>query len=118
MLEELAMDAAAGRSCSFDLVLIDADKEGMHGYFDLLMGSPGLLTDGALVCVDLTPFKGQPPLRYVKYGFPHRWEVNSGQDQIDALRKVVSQSTEFDSHEFGGLLVVQRRTARSHCTVD
>lgn len=110
-LEDMARQAKAGLMRPFDLVIVDADKEGMRRYFDLLWNSPGLLAPGAVVCVDMTPFKGQPPLRYLKYGFPHRWQVASGQEEIDALRATVQESKEFTSYEFGRLLVVQRAAA-------
>jgi predicted O-methyltransferase YrrM len=108
-LEGLAGKAKEGLVKPFDLVIVDADKEGMQQYFDLLWSSPGLLSDGAVVCVDMTPFKGQPPTRYLKYGFPHRWQSSSGQTEIEALRAAVRESPDLVAHEFGGLLVVQRR---------
>lgn len=113
VLEGLACKAKAGHVKPFDLVVVDADKEGMKEYFDLLWSSPNLLSEGAVVCVDMTPFKGQPPTRYVKYGFPHRWQSSSGQAEIDALRTAVHESPEFVAYEFGGLLVVQRKKASS-----
>eukprot|EP00443_Scrippsiella_acuminata_P052836 CAMPEP_0115489002 /NCGR_PEP_ID=MMETSP0271-20121206/61781_1 /TAXON_ID=71861 /ORGANISM="Scrippsiella trochoidea, Strain CCMP3099" /LENGTH=289 /DNA_ID=CAMNT_0002917139 /DNA_START=87 /DNA_END=956 /DNA_ORIENTATION=+ len=108
-LEGLAREAKAGRAKPFDLVIVDADKEGMQEYFDLLWSSPNLLSEDAVVCVDMTPFKGQPPTRYVKYGFPHRWQSSSGQAEIDALRTAVCESPEFAAYEFEGLLIVQRK---------
>lgn len=95
---------------AFDVVIVDADKEGMREYFDLLWQTPGLLSKGAVVCVDMTPFKGQPPLRYLKFGFPFRCETSSGQEQIDALRSFVKASPDFSAHEFGGLLIVQQKS--------
>lgn len=112
-LEALAGNAEAGHMKPFDLVIVDADKEGMRQYFDLLWSSPGLLSAGAVVCVDMTPFKGQPPTRYLKYGFPHRWQSSSGQAEIEALRTAVRGSPDYVAHEFGGLLVVQRKAASS-----
>jgi len=108
-LEGLACKAKTGHAKPFDLVIVDADKEGMQQYFDLLWSSPELLSESAVVCVDMTPFKGQPPTRYVKYGFPHRWQSSSGQAEIDALRAAVRESPDLVAHEFGGLLVVQRK---------
>lgn len=113
LLEELAEKARAGQIEPFDFVIIDADKEGMAGYFNLLQQAPGLLTEKAVVCVDLTPFKGQPPLRYVKYGFPYTWEASSGQEEIDAFRAMVASAPELVSHEVGQLLVVQRAPAEA-----
>jgi len=111
-LRRLAGDASSGRlQRPFDMAVVDADKEGMREYFNLLWKSPNLLSEEAIVCVDMTPFKGQPPVRYVKYGFPHRWACSSGQEEIDALRSSVMASPDFLVHEFGGLLVVQRASA-------
>lgn len=110
-LERLAQEAREGAREPFDLAVVDADKEGMQQYFQLLWDSPGLLADGAVVCVDTTPFKGQPPVRYVRYGFPYRWESSSGLEEIAALRRAVQAAPEFAAHEFGGLLVVQRARA-------
>lgn len=108
-LKDLAAQARIGEIQPFDMVVLDADKGGMEEYFHLLWSSPGLLAEGAVVCVDLTPFKGQPPLRYLKYGFPYQYEAESGQQEMDDLRAKVANSPEFDSHEFGGMLVVQRK---------
>lgn len=107
-LRLLAAEARSGRLQPFDLAVVDADKESMAKYFDLLWKSPGVLSKDAVVCVDMTPFKGQPPVRYVKYGFPHRWQSSSGKDEIDKFRNIVMGSNEFEAHEFGGLLIVQR----------
>jgi len=108
VLEQLSAQARARLVQPFDFVLIDADKQGMEEYFNILWRSPGLLSDRAIVCIDLTPFKGQPPLRYVKYGFPYRWESDSGLAQIDAMRKQVRESPGFQCYEIAGLLIVQR----------
>lgn len=109
-LERLAHEAKFTSDFNgFDVVIVDADKEGMREYFDLLWQTPGLLRKGAVVCVDMTPFKGQPPLRYLKFGFPYRCETSSGQEQIDALRNSVKASSDFSSYEFGGLLIVQQQ---------
>eukprot|EP00913_Durusdinium_trenchii_P017650 g16589.t1 len=81
----------------FDLVVIDADKErrrnerpadrtdrlsrpdrdGIWEYYCKL--KQGLLAPKAIVVVDTTPHKGQPPDRYVRFGAEHKWESNSGQ---------------------------------------
>jgi len=108
-LESLAGQARDGRGKPFDLAVVDADKACMQQYFQLLFSTPGMLSEDAVVCVDMTPFKGQPPLRYLKYGFPYRYEAESGQKEIDALRASVSASPELVSYEFGGMLVVQKR---------
>jgi len=107
-LEKLALEAGAGKTQPFDVVVVDADKERMNKYFELLWKTPGLLSDGAIVCVDLTPFKGQPPLRYLKYGFPYRCEADSGQKEIDTLLASVKASPKLSSYEFCNLLIVQQ----------
>jgi caffeoyl-CoA O-methyltransferase len=48
--------AAAGES--FDLVFIDADKDGYLGYVDAVLAG-GLLTPGGLICVDNTLLQGE-----------------------------------------------------------
>ena len=53
------LDRLAGAGESFDFVFIDADKAGYWAYLDKLL-TGGLLTDGALVCVDNTLMQGQP----------------------------------------------------------
>jgi predicted O-methyltransferase YrrM len=111
-LQELADAAAAGKCKPFDFVVVDADKEFMKQYFDQLWNTPGMLSEDAVVCVDLTPFKGQPPLRYLKYGFPYQYEAESGQKTIDALRASVVASERFAAYEFGQMLVVQEKRGR------
>ncbi|KYH43523.1 SAM-dependent methyltransferase [Branchiibius sp. NY16-3462-2] len=53
-LAHLADDGA-----TFDLVFIDADKAGYHGYLDAVLDL-GLLADGGLVVVDNTLMQGLP----------------------------------------------------------
>lgn len=106
-IDSLTRLCAAKGTRPFDLVIIDADKEGMCDYFQMLWKTPGLLAPNAVVAVDMTPFKGQPPLRFVKFGFPYRCETSSGEQQIRELRSLVQQSADFSSHEFGGLLMVE-----------
>lgn len=108
-LRELVSQVADGAQPSFDLVIVDADKENMRHYFRTLFDTPGLLSAGAVVVVDLTEFKGQVPKRYLKYGFPHRWESDSGVDSIDAFCKEVKASGDFQTYEVGKLLVVQKK---------
>jgi len=107
-LAELASEAEAGKLKPFDFAVVDGDKTNIKSYFDLLWGAPGLLAERAVVCVDTTPFKGQIPTRYMKAGLEDKWECSSGQEEIDALRKAVSESEDLKFHEFAGLLVVQR----------
>eukprot|EP00933_Yihiella_yeosuensis_P023934 TRINITY_DN18579_c0_g1_i1.p1 TRINITY_DN18579_c0_g1~~TRINITY_DN18579_c0_g1_i1.p1 ORF type:complete len:284 (+),score=61.98 TRINITY_DN18579_c0_g1_i1:95-946(+) len=107
---QIARDSLSGKRSPFDVIVVDADKENMEHYFDVVSCSPDLLREGGVICVDMTPFKGQPPLRYLKYGFPYRCEANSGQEQIDALRAKVKASPHFAAYEFGGLMIVQKKS--------
>jgi len=107
-LPALAERVAAGEARPFDFAVVDADKAGMAGYLRTLWSS-GLLAEGATVCVDVTPFKGQLPHRYAKYGMADHWVVPSGQEEIDALRGSLADSKEFSAWESGGLLIVRRR---------
>lgn len=111
-LENICAQARDGILDSFDFVLIDADKTSMMQYFELLHNAPGLLSEKAIVCVDMTPFKGQPPMRYTRFGQADKWEIKSGQEEIDALRKFVTSSLDFTSYEFSGLLVVKMTPGR------
>jgi predicted O-methyltransferase YrrM len=108
-LERLAREAKEGRQEPFDLVVVDADKEGMRHYFDVLWKSEGLLSERAIVCVDMTPFKGQVPTRYARYGFPYRWEGRSGEEDMKSLRAEVKDSAELVGHEVGRMLIVRRK---------
>mmetsp|Transcript_91370 Transcript_91370/g.191019 ORF Transcript_91370/g.191019 Transcript_91370/m.191019 type:complete len:280 (-) Transcript_91370:283-1122(-) len=110
-LKKLANKVEEGAK-PFDLVIIDADKEGMEAYFDLLMSQPKLLSENAVICVDMTPYKGQPPTRYVKFGFPHRWQSDDGVQFINKLRDTVKARSDLQSFEFGGLLVVTRKSSQ------
>ena len=56
-LESLRSLESSGEA-PFDLVFIDADKEGQIAYYDLLMESP-LLGDGATILVDNTLWFGK-----------------------------------------------------------
>ena len=56
-LETLAQLAASGEV--FDLVFVDADKAGYVDYFEALLDR-GLLSAGALMCVDNTLMQGDP----------------------------------------------------------
>lgn len=105
-LKDLAGQAAGSKP--FDMVVVDADKANMKDYFDLLWNTPGMLSSHAVVCLDTTPFKGQPPKRYVRFGQADRWVTSSGEEEIAALRAHIAASEEFTAHEFGGLLVVRR----------
>jgi len=109
LLQRLACEVKAGRLQPFDVAIIDADRESIQEYFDTLWNSPGLLAEGAIVCVDLTPYKGQPPTRYLKFGFPHRWQCESGEKEINAIRERVKSMPDFNWHEVQQLLIVQRK---------
>merc|ERR1711959_827180 len=65
----------------FDLVVLDADKDGMWNYYTALRDS-GMLSAKCAVVIDTTPHKGQPPDRYIKYQQADRWVNNSGQKVI------------------------------------
>eukprot|EP00927_Polykrikos_kofoidii_P082401 TRINITY_DN8191_c0_g1_i1.p1 TRINITY_DN8191_c0_g1~~TRINITY_DN8191_c0_g1_i1.p1 ORF type:complete len:269 (-),score=55.13 TRINITY_DN8191_c0_g1_i1:185-991(-) len=106
-LEELAKQAKSGERGPFDMVIIDADKAGMKEYFNIIVNSPGFLSPQSVVCVDITPFKGQPPQRFIRFGQADQWKVESGQEEIDEMRKLLTMSSEFTCNEFGGLLVAQ-----------
>lgn len=78
---------AAKQGGPFDLVVIDADKDGMWSYFVTV--KEGFLSPKGAVVLDTTPYKGQPPDRYVRFGAAERWESNSGKAAIeDALAKL------------------------------
>lgn len=108
-LAKLAGQAQTACFQPFDLIVVDADKVLMQQYFNILIETPGLVSKSAVICVDMTPFKGQPPLRFKKYGFPYKCDADSGQAEIDALRLSVKERADLMSYEFGGLLIVQRR---------
>jgi predicted O-methyltransferase YrrM len=101
----------------FDLVIIDADREGMMDYFDILCReNSGLVKDNAAICVDTTPFKGQMSIPYVKYGKPDSWLINSGQTEIDELRKFALLSDDYDCKEEGCLMEVRKKGKCFDCT--
>lgn len=93
----------------FDFVVIDADKHSMMEYFNMLWNTPGMLSEKAVICVDMTPFKGQPPKRYVRFGQEDKWESPSGETQINSFREYAQQLPQVDVNEFEGLLVVRKR---------
>merc|ERR1712061_359146 len=81
-LNEIIHQVGTANFRPFDLVVIDADKTHMNEYFNALWDTPGMLKENAIICVDMTPFKKQTPVRYVKYGSADRWICSSGQDRI------------------------------------
>lgn len=98
---------AEDQASLFDFVVIDADKAGMLEYFKLLWETPGMLTDDATVCIDITPFKGQLLVPYVK-GKMDDWIVKSGQESIDSFVAFVKSLAGIDVVESNGLVVVQK----------
>jgi predicted O-methyltransferase YrrM len=107
-LKELLEEQKREDAKSFDLVVIDGDKASMKEYFDMVR-TPGFLSRKAVVCMDITPFKGQLPTRFVKFGAEEMWKASSGEQEIAALRAAVTAMPHYVSHEFGGLLVIQHR---------
>lgn len=107
-LKGLAREAGEGRATPFDLAVVDADKDNMRAYFDLLWETPGMLSDTATVCVDTTAYKGQPPMRYRRFGAVDHWTVKSGDDEIAAFRKFLQDSQDFTHFECGRLLIIRR----------
>lgn len=106
-LKELNAQAKGGAK-PFDFVVVDGDKASMKEYLELVR-APGMLSDKAVVCMDVTPFKGQPPTRFVKFGAEEKWDNSSGEEEIAALQAFVAASLELVAHEFNGLLVIQTR---------
>merc|ERR1719387_522224 len=114
-LERLATEAKREIGCGgiepFDLVVIDADKTGTRSYFDLVWGTPGLLSAQGTVCLDVSPYKGQPPDRYVKFGHADKWVAPSGQEEIDAFSAHVRAVPGLVAFQMGDLLVARRGAA-------
>lgn len=114
-LERFATAAKREIGCGgaepFDLVVIDADKTGTRGYFDLVWGTPGMLSPQGTVCLDVSPYKGQPPDRYVKFGHADKWVAPSGGEEIDAFCAHVRAVPGLVAFQMGGLLVARRGAA-------
>lgn len=100
------LGAGRPQSETFDLVVIDADKDGMWTYY--LAAKEVLSSRGAIV-LDTTPYKGQPPDRYVKYGAVERWECNSGQAAIQDVLSKLRAEDGFVVSSFAGATVLFRR---------
>lgn len=110
-LAKVAEEIKEGKRDLFDYVIIDADKSNMQAYFNFLMESK-MLTERPLIVVDATAFKGQIPMRYQKFGMADKVApVDSGEQQIIAFSKAISESPEFVAHEFGGAIVITRSSA-------
>lgn len=103
-LRALAAAASKGEE-PFGFVLLDADAAGAKGYFELLWGSPGLLSKEATVCVGLG--SSAPPA--ARLGRPVRGRAPAA-GELEALRAAVQESPDFDSYELCGLLVVKKST--------
>lgn len=80
-------ELATGSQESFDLVLIDADKDSMQEYVDTVLRAPGLLAAESLLCVDIT---------------------RTCQQEVEAFHKAVALHTEQIAFELEGLLVLQQ----------
>jgi predicted O-methyltransferase YrrM len=89
----------------FDFVVIDADKAGMLEYFRILWQTPGMLADTVTVCVDVTPFKCQLLVPYVK-GKMDDWVVKSGRESIDAFGAFVKSLSGIEVTTKDGLVVI------------
>jgi len=100
------LGSAAAKAASFDLVVIDADKDGMWNYF---LAAKEVLSQRGAIVLDTTPYKGQPPDRYVKYGAVERWECNSGQAAIQDVLGKLQNETAFLVSAFAGVTVLTRR---------
>lgn len=103
---ELSYNGASTHA-PFDFVVIDAEKAGMMEYFTLLWETPGLLTKDATVCIDMTPFKCQLFIPYVK-GKMDDWIVKSGRESIDAFNTFVKSLSGINVSENNGLVVIQK----------
>lgn len=95
----------------FDFVVIDADKAGMLEYFKLIWETPAMISEHATVCIDITPFKGQMFVPYVK-GKMDDWVVKSGQESIDSFVAFVDtlprDRLSSERTETTGLVVLQK----------
>ncbi|CAJ1337348.1 unnamed protein product [Effrenium voratum] len=107
-----AMDylkASAAQDGPFDLVVLDADKDGIWDYYCRL--KQGLLTAKAVLVVDTTPYKGQPPDRYVRFGAAEKWHNNSGKEAIeDALKRFQTEAS-VSMSTFAGVTVLYPKPA-------
>jgi predicted O-methyltransferase YrrM len=110
-LEALADEVKKGSRAPFDIAIIDADKSHMKDYFDFLF-EKGLLTERPVVCVDTTPFKGQIPLRYQRFGMADKvTPPDSGEQNIIAFAKAIKEMPGLTASELGGMLVLQKGRA-------
>lgn len=98
---------AAKQGGPFDLVVIDADKDGMWSYY--IAVKEGLVTPNAPIVLDTTPYKGQPPDRYVRWGASERWESNSGQGAIEDVMTKLRNEKSVMMASFAGVTVLYPR---------
>lgn len=107
-LKSLLQEAGDPGWTPFDFVVIDADKVNMLEYFKLLWETPGMLAEDATVCIDVTPFKCQLFMPYVK-GKIDDWIVKSGQESIDAFGVFVKSIRGVEvSEPNNGLVVIHK----------
>jgi len=105
---EYLKSSRAAQDGPFDLVVIDADKDGIWNYYCLLRDQD-LLSQKAAVVVDTTPYKGQPPDRYVRFGAEERWQSNSGKEAIEDALKRFQQEEKVSVASFAGVTVLYPR---------
>lgn len=98
---------AARQGGLFDLVIIDADKDGMWSYYVAV--KEALTTPKAPIVLDTTPYKGQPPDRYVRWGATERWESNSGQAAIEDVITRLRNEKSVSMASFAGVTVLYPR---------
>jgi predicted O-methyltransferase YrrM len=113
-LRNIAKQCFEGTVQPFDLLMIDADRAGMMDYFNLFWWeSPNMLGAKATVCIDVTPYKGQAPIKTKGPSCGDLqgdvWITPSGQDQIDSVRRTLEASTEHTVYTVAGLLVSHSR---------
>lgn len=89
----------------FDLAVIDADKDGIWDYYCALRDQ-GLLAPKAAIVVDTTPYKGQPPDRYVRFGAEERWQSNSGKEAIESALHRFQKEGSVTMASFAGVTVL------------
>jgi len=89
----------------FDLAVIDADKDGIWDYYCTLRDQ-GLLAPKAAIVVDTTPYKGQPPDRYVRFGAEERWQSNSGKEAIESALHRFQKEGSVTMASFAGVTVL------------
>jgi len=107
-LDLLADEAKVPDFKPFDLVIIDADRSGMQSYFHKVTTTQGMLAEGGTVCIDITPYKGQMPVRHSTLA--DQWIVPSGMDKVDELVAELQSDDKFTLNKQEGLLLVKVST--------